>query len=241
MHSGSQISWIGSGKPASFFPAETYAGHCATCGASINGQAVHIGRIDNPTFSNHADFFRFGGMHVCPACAWLFGAGKGKPGNYIATPESFESTVISMESVVACKRPWRDVLIDLSKRPSETPVTGVMTTDVKPRLWPRARTATIGRFGLYIHCPDYDVSEWRNFNLVECVAITETLRPMLASGFSKASLWYGLFRDHNRTFKTLAASWAWETELVKLRASPAFLPALIAAGVKIGEANGIRK
>lgn len=239
--SPSKISWMGAGNPDHAFKKTVFTGHCATCGGVIDGDAVHVGEIDNPTFSNHADFFRFGGLHVCPACAWLFCAGKGKPGNYVATPESFESTVISMESVVACKRPWRDVLADIVKREASTPVTGVMTTDVKPRLWPRARTATVGRFGLYIHCPDYDVSEWRNFNLAECVAITETLRPMLAAGFAKASLWFGLFRDHNRTGKTLAASWAWESELIKLRASPAFLPALIAAGVKIGEANGIRK
>lgn len=199
-----------------------------------------MGEIETPTTSGHADLFRFGGGYICLACSWLFLAGKGKPGNFIATPNSFEATVISMDSIVASKRPWRDVLIDLAKMPACTPVAGVMTTDVKPRLWPRTRPATLGQFGLYIHCPDYDVSEWRNFSLTECVAITEMLRPMLAAGFSKASLWFGLLRDYARTAKTLSAAWAWESQLIKLRESPAFLPALIAAGVKIGEANGIR-
>lgn len=240
MSSPSEISWAGAGKPGAPFKKTTFKGICATCGSEIEGDAVHVGEIDNPTFSNHADFFRFEGKHVCPACAWLYGAGKGKPGNYIATPESMEFTVISMDSVVASKRPWAIVLAELAGLPKATPVTGVMTTDVKPRLWPRARTATIGRFGLYIHCPDYDVSEWRNFDLSECLGIIEAISPMLAAGFSKASLWFGLFRDYTRTAKSIDAAWAWESQLITLRASPAFLPALIAAGVKKGEAHGIR-
>lgn len=238
--SASQIAWAGAGRPAAPCDLVAASGVCACCGGNLDGHGVTLADIETPTTSGHADLFRFGSQYVCHACAWLFFSGKGRPGNFIATPASFETTVISMDSVVASKRPWRDVLLEIVNLPGNTPVTGVMTTDVKPRLWPRARTATIDAFGLYIHCPDYDVSEWRSFSLVECIALTEILRPMLASGFSKASLWFGLLRDYSRTARTLSAAWVWESELIKLRGSPAFLPALIASGVKIGEANGIR-
>lgn len=78
---------------------------CATCAAAIT-HGVPLTQIETPTTANHADYFRFGSKHVCPACAWLFDAGKGRPGNYIATPGRMEYAVISLESVVTDKRPW---------------------------------------------------------------------------------------------------------------------------------------
>lgn len=183
----------------------------------------------------HADIFRFGGKHVCRACAWLFAAGKGAPGNFVVAGESLEYAVISLESVVETKRPWLSILRELATLDPVTPSTGVMTTDVKPRLWPRMRLASIGAFGLYLHVPDYDVSEWRPFSLAECLAITTVMQPPLADGFAKASLYFGLFRDYTRASKRLDESAAWERDLSNIRRSPAFLPALIAAGVTKGE------
>lgn len=183
----------------------------------------------------HADIFRFRGRHVCPACAWLFAAGKGAPGNFVVAGASMEYVVISLESVVETKRPWLAVLRDLAQLPPDTPTTGVMTTDVKPRLWPRMRLSTVGAFGLFLHVPDYDISEWRAFDLNECLRIIQLLREPLLAGFAKASLYHGLWRDYARASKRPGDVMAWEAQLVHLRHSAAFLPALIAAGVTKGE------
>jgi len=58
---------------------ETQLSLCATCASEISG-GVPISKIENPTFSQNADYLRFG-THVCQACAWLYWAGKGKPGS----------------------------------------------------------------------------------------------------------------------------------------------------------------
>ena len=237
--SASAFAWAAAGSPLPVFPRQACQTNCATCGSAIDF-GIPLTAIETPTTSNHGDFFRFGTTHVCPACGWLFGAGKGRPGNYLATPGRFVSTVISMDSVVKSKQPWAVLLVEIANLPPDTLCTGVMTTDVKPRLWPRARLGTVGNFGLYVHCPDYDVSEWRNFSLSECLDLISFIRPILAAGFSKASLWYGLFRDCARVAKAIDAAWVWERNLIHMRASPAFLPALIAAGVKIGEFHGQR-
>ena len=93
MFTAPQITWHGAGRPALGYDVTTHHGHCATCGAAIDGVAVHIKEIECPTLTQHADFMAHG-QHVCPACAWLYGAGKGKPGNFIATPDKYEQAVI---------------------------------------------------------------------------------------------------------------------------------------------------
>jgi hypothetical protein len=162
----------------------------------------------------------------------MFAAGKGRPGNYIATPGAMEYTVISLESVVTDKRPWIDVLADISAMPGNTPVSGVMTTDVKPRLWPRARLATVARFGLYLHAGEYDVSEWREFSLPDCLDLIGNMIAPLTAGYAKSSLYHGLFRDYASSSRDPIKAMAWDAQLDTHRNQPHFLPALIAAGVR---------
>jgi len=235
MMSHTSLMHAAAGHPAHGLETTPSAsGVCATCGASICA-GVPISAIETPTTSGHADLFRFGGQHVCDACAWLFGAGKGRPGNFVATPLRLEYTVISLESVVEDKRPWLTVLRELAEMPADTPVTGVMTTDVKPRLWHRCRLATIGRFGLYVHAPEYDVSEWRDFDLRACLAVIDLMLAPLRAGFAKASVYHGLLRDYARASRDLPQVMAWDAALAPHRQQSHFLPALIAAGVTKGE------
>lgn len=230
MHSASHLAWTAAGGPAHKYREQPGATHCATCAAAIES-GVPLAQIDAPAMSNHGDYFRFGGGYVCPACAWLFGMGKSRPGNYIAIPGRYEEAVISLESVVESKRPWLAILRELAEQPGDTPACGVLTTDVKPRLWPRVRLATVGAFGLYVHAPDYDVSEYREFSLADTLAIVEALLPPLRAGFAKASCYFGLARDYARFSVDPGAAAAWEMTLAPLRSYPAFVPALIVAGV----------
>jgi len=235
--SASSIAWHAAGQPPHEYRAIPASGVCATCAAPLT-EGISLDQIETPTFANHADYFRFGSKHVCPACAWLYGIGKGRPGNYLALPARMEFTVISLESVVTDKRPWLVVLRELAGMPGDTPIAGVMTTDVKPRLWPRTRLATVARCGLYVHAPDYDVSEYRQFDLPACLALIDAMLPPLGAGFAKASLYFGLLRDYARAAKQPAQSVAWETLIAPHRGRPHFLPALIAAGVIKGAKHG---
>lgn len=231
----SALAWTAANQPRHKYPEEMVPpGPCATCGVLLV-IGVPLSAVETPTMANHADYFRFGSRHICPACAWLFDAGKGRPGNFVVFGDRIEYTVISLDSPVTDKRPWLHVLRDLAGLPPATPVSGVMTTDVKPRLWPRARLATVARFGLYLHAPEYDVSEWREFDLAEALQIIGVLLPVLAAGFAKASLYHGLFRDFKRASGRPRDALAWEDAVSRHRLSPAFLPALIAAGIHKGE------
>ena len=192
MFTAPQIAWHGAGCPTPNYDITAHHGHCATCGAAIDGVAVHIKEIECPTLTQHADFMAHG-QHVCPACAWLFGAGKGKPGNFIATPDKYEQAVISLSSVVEDKRPWLTIIREIAKLPSDTPVCGVLTTDVKPRLWPRMQAATVGAFGLYVYSPDHDLSAFVTMDLPELLQAIDTIILALGEKFSKTEIKRGLF------------------------------------------------
>ena len=236
----SQLSWAAAGNPIPALPAVLGDCICSVCGGQ-DTSSIALVDIETPTMGAHSDIFRYGGKYVCRACAWLFVAGKGAPGNFVVAGSRIEYTVISLESVVETKRPWLHVLRDLAQMDPAMPTTGVMTTDVKPRLWPRMRLATIGAFGLYLHALDYDVSEWRSFGMAECLAITEAMHAPLIAGFAKASLYFGLYRDYARASKRLDEVADWERDLSPLRRSPAFLPALIAAGVVKGDKHDVKR
>ena len=227
----SSIAWSGANKPDHGYKTETIETHCAICAASIN-EGVPISQLETPTTSSHADIFKHGTKYSCHACAWLFNSGKGKPGNFVSTPQKTEYAVISLESVVEDKRPWIDILPELAMLPPDTPVTGVMTTDVKPRLWHKCQSATIVNFGLYIHVMDYDISEWRYFDLSLCLKAINDIIKVLSAGFSKQSVYFGLMRDFNRMVKNPEQTIQFEALLSTHRDKPYFLPALIAAGVK---------
>lgn len=227
------LCWEAAGRPEIHkkFKIEPAVCLCATCGTALSGDAVTASSVDNSAFSERHESFKYKSAHVCIPCAWLYGAGPSKPGNFFCTPDRFEQTVISLESVVEDKRPWLHALQEAATLPPDTPCAGVLTTDVKPRLWPRAQLAAVGSFGLFVHAPDYDTSHFISFDLQECLHIIELVRPALLAGFAKTSLYHGLLRDYQRFSKNPDTALSIEQSIAGLRKSPAFLPAILIAGV----------
>jgi hypothetical protein len=123
-------------------------------------------------------------------------------------------------------------LLDVSTLPPETLITGVMTTDVKPRLWPWARTVTVGDFGLYVHHGDYDFSGFVYFDLVKCIGLISEINKILDMGFSKRSVYFSLLSDNKNMKKDIKKTILFESLLEKERSQNHFLPALISSGLK---------
>lgn len=202
-------------------PTDAY---CATCGQHTS-QGVNQNDINNPTFSQHGDFLK--GEWICPACTFMYRQGKARPGNYLAIDgHGFNYLAISAEGD---KKSWNEMLADLVKLPKNTKVTGVLTTDVKPRLFPRTQLVTVGDFGLYIHAGDYDVSEYREFDLDDCLQAIKLINEALSFKFTKGSIASNLFDYFKIATKDLAVTQDLELRLSKIRNNPAFIPALIIA------------
>ena len=228
-----QLVWQNAERPMSKWTPERATGNCATCGAILT-EGVPTSAINNPTFSQHADFWRYG-THCCPACAWLYAAGKGKPGNLLAYGDRLEYLVISTVSVVPDKRPWLVVLPELLSLPPETPLTGVLTTDVKPRVWPRMVLSSVGAPVLMTHAPEYDLSAPVAVDLAALLDLTQTVCEALTLGYTKLSVFRGLTRDYPRFVKNMEVSNRLEQTLRPLRQTPEFVPALVMA--QKGESN----
>lgn len=219
-----QYAWRVAGEPVADLEPETMPGVCATCGGN-DTMGVPTDAINSGTFSMQSDFFRFG-THCCRACTWLYRMGKSQPGNIMAAGgKLYRPTIAENEG----RDRWIRVLEEVSKLPPDAPVMGIITTDVKPRVWPRVRMATRSNFGLVVHAPEYDVTGFLAFSLDKLLEITRFAAPILARGYSKRSLLLGILRDYPRASKHIQEAIAWEKQLEQYRIEAAFAPALVAA------------
>lgn len=217
------------GTPAHSYTEEAIGGHCATCATPLT-TGVALSHILTDTFTQHADFLRFG-SHACPACAWLYGMGKGNPGSIIAAGDRYWRPMLSYDSATPERPQWAEVLRIIAAMPADTPVAGVLTPDPKPRLWPRAELCTVGAFGLYVHCATYDLSSFIRFDLADCLAILTVCLEAIGAGWkNKKTLASGLFADYQRAKKDPVGTARLEHRLAPFRANPAFIPALLMAG-----------
>lgn len=201
--SASGLVWAAAGRPApegktgATYRLEAAAGLCATCAAPIaEGVPVMprrgVAGIDNETFHGHAEYFRFG-THVCAACAWLYGDPKRTHRSVVAIGGSLWWPKLGP---AAEGRPrWRTVLADLAGCGHTAPgtlVAGVLTTDPKPRLWPRMTLSMAAAPELYVHSPDHD---WSRPTAIDPDAVRAALflvDEALASGASRRACWHGL-------------------------------------------------
>lgn len=196
---GAAILWHAAGRPppkgrtGARYRLEPASGCCATCAAPIAEGVPFTPRrgvagIDNDTFHGHAEYARWG-THVCAGCAWLYGDPKRTHRGVLALGDRLWWPMIGE---AAEDRPrWRTLLGWIAAAPPRTPLTGVLTADPKPRLWPRARAAVAGRPGLYLHIPDADWSRWTPFALRDVAQVLAAVDTARLLGFTKRAIWTG--------------------------------------------------
>jgi hypothetical protein len=199
-------------------------------------EGVPTARIENPAFSSHADMFRFG-SHVCPACAYLYSYPKRTHRNVLAIGDRTYWPMLGWDSATAERPTWWDLLHTLAEMPAETPVAGVMTTDPHPRLWPRTRLATVGRFGLYVHDPRYNVSSFIAAPLAEIVVSARLIQHALHQGWNKRACTISLWHDYARARRHLPFVVQHEPLLAAARQQPSFVIARLVAGIPTQEAT----
>jgi len=229
MQTAQQLIYSAAGNPDGKYQQHPWIGTCAACAAGIT-DGTPTTEIVGDAFSRQSEFIRFSD-HVCAACAWLFGAPKKTHRNVIAAQGLIWWPMVSHTSATDERPCWLDVLRIIARMPAETVIAAVMTVDPKPRLWPMTEIARRDNFGAYFHWPDYDVSEYRTFNLDETLTICgSAIIPALKAGYSKKACYFGLLSDLKRAKKDLSKTMAMEKELSIHRDSRAFLPALMASG-----------
>jgi hypothetical protein len=185
--------------------------------------------VNNPTFSRHADFLRFG-THVCPACAWMLGEPKRCHRSVLAIDgRPLLWPVIGAAAIEEDRPQWLDALHLLASLPAETRATGVLTTDPKPRMWPDCRIATVGSFGLVVRATEYDVSGWVALSLPALLDAARIVRLALSLGFAKRRVLHGLYGDLARARASPRETRELEAELRRLRPAPEFIAALVIA------------
>lgn len=219
-----QYAWMAAGKPPCDLEPVEISGHCSTCGGE-DTYGITTDAINNPTFSQHGDFFRYG-THVCRACAWLYRMGKSRPGNMVAAGEKLYWPTIAANPG---RDQWISVLEEIANLPDDSQIAGILTTDVKPRLFPRMRLGTKATFGMVVHAPEYDVSGWLPLQLDKLLEIAHGVAPMLNHGYSKRSLLLGILRDYPRAIKHMDQALQWEQQLATWRQQAEFVPALVVA------------
>ena len=219
--------WSASGEPVPQWPIVAFDSRpCATCGVEST-QGVATKTLLTDTFSKHADFLRFSD-HVCVPCAWMYSWPKEHHRNVIAIGDRIWWPMIGVDSATEERPHWSAMWDAIMAAPPEAPVSGVLTTDPKPRLWPSVLVGTADAPSLYVHCPDYDVSFSAQFPRIEVDAAREVIGRALIAGYPKRSIYHGLASD-KRMMKDLKSGLQLEAELKPHRTSRSFLAALLIA------------
>lgn len=225
-----RIFYKNSGSPAHPFSEEPCGGYCATCGEPVNQGVAHA-QITGTSFGRQSDFLKFGD-HVCTACAWMYAYPKHTHRNVMTACNEIWWPMISHDTATEVRPDWHTVLQKIAGMPDGTIVQGVLTTDPKPRLWPMTQPMTVRNFGLYVHANDYDVSEFRQFSLTECLDIAGFISDRLTEGYNKRTCFFGVLSDYGRLKRAPEQTLKIEATLKAMRTSPAFVPGLLIAGKK---------
>jgi len=222
----SSLIWKGAGSPKPKWPLEQIDRTvCSTCGIGIT-EGVHRKAIESVSYTQHADFHKFSD-YDCPACAWMHSYPKDNHRNILVAGDQLWWPMIGADSATEDRPHWQTVLREVAKLPGNTPVCGCLTTDPKPRLWPRYRLATVRDFGLYVHAPDYDQSGFVAFALERLFDCVEVVSYCLRKGFPKRVVFLGLWSDYKRASADINVTTEMELELNKWRSLPEFVPALL--------------
>lgn len=200
----SQLIWraFGSrapeGKTGGKYVFEAATGSCATCAAPLTSGVpfeprrgiAGIAGIDNDTFSGHSEYARWG-THVCKACAWLYGDPKRMHRSVLVVGGRGWWPTIAQ--TIEGRPRWRYILGEVARSAPSTPMTGVLTTDPKPRLWPRTCIATCGVPGLYVHIPEQDISRWAPIDITRLACALRAVDAAVQAGATKTATLRGLF------------------------------------------------
>ncbi len=143
--------------------------------------------------------------------------------------------LIAREAALKQGRPcWSDLVRQIWPDREGQPLVGILTTDFKKRLWPRARVGALGNHTrVYVHDPENDLSanlvlDWPKF--MEVLDFVETIYTL---GFSKPAIRQTLTHEWKAAQTIgLAETLRLERELQNLRPAPEFAPALIMAQKK---------
>ena len=238
MMTAPQLMWLAfgarspEGKTGGQYRLEKAAGACATCAALIEEGVPFAPRrgvngIDNATFSGYAEYARWG-THVCAACAWLFGDPKRMHRAMLVVGDHGWWPTIAQ--TIEGRPRWRRALREIALAPPDTPMTGILTTDPKPRLWPRVQLATCGAPGLYLHIPEQDISTWRAFDLRRIAVALAAVDRAIAAGATKTAALRGLWASPKLADKLgIGMVAALEDRLAPLRGEVEFSVAVVIA------------
>lgn len=107
----------------------------------------------------------------------------------------------------------------------------LITPDVKKRLWPMARTGTLGlQTPVTMLAGDYNVEECRFISWPALLATLDAIEAIYSAGFGKDAILNNLFRSR-KAVETMGMTWTAEHEksITELRTQPEFIPALLIA------------
>lgn len=126
---------------------------------------------------------------------------------------------------------WSDLVRSIWPERQGQRLLVLLTTEMKKRLWPRARVGVLGRAtALYLYDAGYNVAESRSVDwpaLIECLDLVEEV---YTAGFVKERIRTGLWSYYRKVEEVgFDKTRDWERALASWRARAEFLPALLIA------------
>lgn len=118
---------------------------------------------------------------------------------------------------------WSDLVRSLSKKKGEK-ILLILTTDVKKRVWTRARIGVLGGSTIaYLHDPEQNISNNLIINWENMIEVLEEIESILTLGYNKITLSRSLLSDLKTSTKIgLKDAITLEKKLSVIRSTPEF-------------------
>lgn len=221
-------------------PVEVPGGACCAVTGKLITRGYPVADMTTEATAEFLDFFR-GGMNGYVAeetarCIKINAApSAGNPtarATMVFADGTYYNPLISTESAAKQERPcWSQLVREIWPARAGQPVLIILTTDMKKRLWPRARVGALGNSTPVLY---YDSKSNGNevfrIDWPEMLRVLDLVEEVYSKGFSKAAIVEGLPRAWKATLALgLGETIRWDRQLAFWRGSQAFQMAVLIA------------
>ena len=212
------------------YKIEPYDGYCAITGERIT-EGVKTKSIVSTTVGEYLDLLP-GGIHgyLSVDAATVYKNTWNWGSRLIFEDANYHPLISSTSASKTERSSWSQLIRDAWQKHRDERCVALVATDFKKRVWQRCKLGVLGKHTpVYVYAPEFDTARLVYVDWERLVEVLDSVEEIYSLGYSKYQLQYSLLDNFKLFEEDPSGCIATENDLQKLRGTPEFIIALIAA------------